>query len=89
MHLHSTSVYLFLPEAKYPYPTDGQMVIDLGEFCNKISMTIINMYGQLVSTKQYDFTDKLQLNIDGTKGVYYLRILTDEGQSAFLKVVKQ
>jgi S-adenosylmethionine hydrolase len=54
-----------------------------------INVTARNTLGQVVLTKTYKSTNQLSLDIDSAKGLYFVEIRTDEGESSMFKIVKK
>ncbi|MDC8001708.1 T9SS type A sorting domain-containing protein [Aequorivita todarodis] len=73
----------------YPNPTNGRFTINLGESFSEINVTISNMLGQVVSTSTYKNAQKLDVEINGTAGIYLATVKTSEGKQATLKITKQ
>lgn len=73
----------------YPNPTNSRFTINLGESFSEINVTIINMLGQVVSTSNHKNAQKLDVEINGTAGIYLATVKTSEGKQATLKITKQ
>jgi FG-GAP repeat/Secretion system C-terminal sorting domain len=73
----------------YPNPTGGAITIDLGEIYSGVDLTVSNIMGQVVFTRDFGTTEQLSFDIDGVPGIYIVGIHTEEGRSATLKVLKQ
>ena len=73
----------------YPNPTSDKINIDLGEIKTNLIATITNQLGQVISTHKYSSTDFIQLEIEGSSGIYFLQIETAEGEFITKKVIKE
>lgn len=73
----------------YPNPTQGLVMIDLGETYKNISIEVVNMMGQVVQTVEFVSAQKIELNIQGADGLYLVRVRSEEGQEATLRVEKR
>ena len=73
----------------YPNPSNGNITIDLGEIKQKTKITFTNSLGQVLLTENYASTNSINLNIDAPKGIYFLLIETDKGESRTFKVLKE
>jgi hypothetical protein len=71
-----------------PNPTSGDLYIDLGKEYEAMIVSIRNFTSQLISTSQYFKADKLHLRIEGEAGMYFINIVTSEGNQTTFKVVK-
>jgi hypothetical protein len=73
----------------YPNPNNGKFTINLGESFSETTVTIYNMLGQLISTTNYKNAQNLDVEINGTTGIYLATVKTAEGKQAALKITKQ
>ena len=72
----------------FPIPTSGDLNIDLAQQHNSITIDVINLLGWIVSTHNFTSTDKVVFNLGAGSGIYFVRVSTNEGQTATLKVLK-
>ena len=72
----------------YPNPTFGDLKIDLGDVYSGTSVKAFNALGELVINESFGTTDEVNLNIEGTPGMYILEIKTEDGKTARVNVVK-
>jgi hypothetical protein len=73
----------------YPNPTTGIVNINLGQTQQKITLTLTNILGQLVSTKTYSQIENVTYEINGEAGMYLLTIVNEMGEKKTIKVIKQ
>ncbi|AFL80453.1 hypothetical protein Aeqsu_0951 [Aequorivita sublithincola DSM 14238] len=73
----------------YPNPTSGNFTIDLGKNYSEINMNITNILGQVVAFERFANTDTLEINLQGSPGIYFVNITTGEDFSETLKVLKE
>lgn len=73
----------------YPNPSNSNITIDLGEIKQKTKITLTNSLGQVLLTENYASTSFINLIIDAPKGIYFLQIETDKGESRTIKVLKE
>ena len=73
----------------FPNPTDGSVKINLGTVYPFAKIKVYNTVGQLISTKIFESTAEITLEIDGTAGVYMLEIETTEVSKSRILVVKK
>ena len=71
----------------YPNPSTGNFSINLYQPSPVSEVIIMNALGQEVSRAKYSNTSKLELDIKGESGFYFVRIATRE-KSEIFKVVK-
>jgi len=73
----------------YPNPTTGNISIDLGGAKQNLKVTLTNSLGQIILTKQLEFTDFINMNIVAPKGIYFLKIESAGGVINTSKVIKE
>lgn len=73
----------------YPNPTTGFFTIDLGQEYKGLTVKVLDYKGELVKTTHYNSTEKLKLDLEGAKGLYFIDIKTAEGKSTIIKVIKE
>lgn len=73
----------------YPNPTTGNISIDLGEVITNLEVELINILGQVILVKEFPSTDFINLNIDATRGVYFLRLKNNHGNRRTFKILKE
>jgi len=72
----------------YPNPTTGNVTLDLGGSYDDVVIMIKNVLGQVISNTNASLLKTVDLRIDGTPGIYFVNIVTAEGKSATIKVIK-
>ncbi|MEJ6694373.1 MAG: T9SS type A sorting domain-containing protein, partial [Chitinophagales bacterium] len=72
----------------YPNPTKGNFSVDLDKTYNSILITITDLSGRLIESKEYNGTKLLNLKIDEPAGIYLLKIETGN-QKAVIRFVKE
>ena len=73
----------------FPNPTTGEIQLEFGSLQSIVVVRITNTMGQLVFTNTYSTISKIDLDIAGTSGIYFLDITNQEGAIAKLRVIKQ
>ena len=71
----------------YPNPTTSHLHFSLSEQSPMVEVTITNTFGQEVSRTKYSNTSKLELDINGESGLYFVRVVAGKKSLAY-KVVK-
>lgn len=74
--------------AIYPNPTSGLVHVRFGKELNGLGTTIWNSAGKLVSIKNFETTDRFDLEVHWAAGVYYLKVSIGGGKSVVVKLVK-
>ncbi|MFK7921083.1 MAG: choice-of-anchor Q domain-containing protein [Bacteroidia bacterium] len=75
--------------AVFPNPTNGKLKIDLGKAYHSINVQITNSAGQVVQTLELQDSQKLDLEILGAAGFYFVEVWTSDHNRASIKVLKQ
>jgi hypothetical protein len=73
----------------HPNPTNGQLTVDLGQLYGSVSVTVMTVSGQEVEVINASNTDKINIDLKGASGMYLLKVETDLGESAVLRVMKK
>ena len=71
----------------FPNPTNGSMTISLEEIMSIINLRLTNALGQVILTKNYESTNRINFDLDTPKGVYFLQVDID-GQVITKKILK-
>jgi hypothetical protein len=73
----------------YPNPTQGQTVINLNKEFSEMTVTVRNVLGAVVSIVNYQNISKINLNLQGESGLYFVELKNNEGQLNTIKVLKK
>jgi len=71
----------------YPNPTHGSFIIEFANYYDDINIRLRNVTGKVVSNYNYKSAKRIDYNLHGQKGLYFLEIKTNEG-NIVLKVIK-
>jgi hypothetical protein len=72
----------------YPNPTTGNFSIDLGFLYEEIEVTVCNLNGSTILSKNYTQSQLVQLDLDEPAGIYILKI-TSAAKQAVVRLVKK
>lgn len=72
----------------YPNPTNGDILLSLGETYTNVEITVRNLLGKQVYKNTYTTAKEIQLAIDTAPGMYIITISTNN-HNARIKVLKQ
>lgn len=72
----------------FPNPTNGLISININKICKNVSVEASNAIGQIIFSKNYATTQHLELELSAARGLYFVKIKTEEGE-ATIKVVKE
>ena len=72
----------------YPNPTEGNFSIDLGNIYQTIVITITDLNGRTIQTKEHTDSQLLNLNLEESTGIYLL-IVESEINKAVIRLVKE
>lgn len=76
----------------FPNPIKNEFTIDLKklDYFNHIDMTIYNLNGQRQSSLTHKYGDNIIYNVENLEnGIYFIKLLIDNQQIYFQKVIKQ
>ncbi len=73
----------------YPNPTQGRVMIELGQTYHHVTLTVTNIHGQMVQSMKFGTATTIDFDLQGAKGLYILRLSTAENKSAIMKVIKE
>jgi hypothetical protein len=71
----------------YPNPTNGNITINIGAVYSNLIVTVRNVMGQELQTKNYDSAQLINLTMDGDAGIYFVELKTND-KTAIIRVVK-
>lgn len=72
----------------YPNPTDGNFSIDLGENYINVTITMSDLNGRIIHSKNYNESQLLNLKIEEPAGIYLL-IIESGDKKALIRLVKE
>ena len=72
----------------YPNPTNGDFSIDMNRNIEQLEIRISDISGNVVYTKSYKNSQKVNLNLNEAPGVYFITILADGMQENY-KLIKK
>ncbi len=73
----------------YPNPTFDYLNIELGTPYSNIYAKVISINGQVVKSKEFFNTDRINLMIEGPPGYYIVEIITSDSKRAAFGIVKE
>lgn len=73
----------------FPNPSNGNFTIDLGKVYDDFTIQVYNVMGQVVQNKKYESTNKVNVTIEQSSGIYFIRIISKKGESITLKAIKE
>jgi hypothetical protein len=72
----------------YPNPTDENVSIELGSYCDNFTLIVRNVYGNEMVSQNLQNTDLVNVKIEGAPGIYFLTISCHD-KNATLKILKK
>ena len=72
----------------YPNPTEGYFTVNLGDTYENITVTITDLKGVKIQSEKYSNIKTLNLNIDVSAGIYFLR-LESKNKKHIIQLVKK
>lgn len=87
--LSSTSSNFESTLKTYPNPTQGELTIEMDAQYQDVIVIIQNIIGEIETIQTFGTAQKISTWIEGPKGMYFIRVYTENGKSACLKIVKE
>lgn len=72
----------------YPNPTQGEITIKLSCLKDEIMIKVLDITGRELISNNYEYTDFINLNLNTLPGIYFLKIMTKQGEITQFKVLK-
>ena len=73
----------------YPNPTKGKVMIELEENQSNGTLLLLNSLGKTILSKEFKNENLLTINIEEPPGVYFLKILSKNGNHITRKILKK
>lgn len=73
----------------YPNPTTGEFIIELDELQSHLRLQIRDVQGKLIEEGLYKQAQRLELNLKGQSGIYFIHLTSEKGEQATFKLIKQ
>lgn len=73
----------------FPNPTSGNVTVNLGVTCENLLVKITDVFGKVIQELSYAQTSSVMLDIPGASGLYFVELITENGDSRTLRVVKK
>ncbi|MCW3103862.1 MAG: hypothetical protein JWO09_2302 [Bacteroidetes bacterium] len=73
----------------YPNPTQGQFTIISSDKQEKLLVEIVNILGETVQSEMITGAQPKSFNIEGTAGMYFVKISNGAGEKTMIKVIRQ
>jgi len=73
----------------YPNPTNGRVSIATQENEESLEVLVRNIQGQLINRMNYNNVSRIDFDINGESGIYFIELINTTGERANLKVIKQ
>lgn len=72
----------------YPNPTSGRIGVELGQYYPETIVAIYDLGGRLIHQRFFKNTNRLNIDIDGSPGVYLMSLQSSD-KKAMVRVVKK
>lgn len=73
----------------YPNPTSGNFKIDFSKMQSEVSVSILNILGQVITNERFVNTNTVDLTIDGSPGMYFINVSSSDGNQNTFKIIKK
>lgn len=72
----------------YPNPTNGNFNIKFEAPIDELNISLTNVLGQVIMNKTYNNPQLIELNINQPSGIYFVKLVSKNGQKANIKLIK-
>ncbi|MFC1733848.1 SBBP repeat-containing protein, partial [candidate division KSB1 bacterium] len=72
----------------YPNPTKGNFTIELNKVYENLEIEISDITGRIINQLTFESTNKINIELDGPKGTYFITIRSNKYNMAFLRILK-
>lgn len=72
-----------------PNPTQGRVIIDLGQRVDSVTATLSTSNGQVLGVFSARFTDQLEFTIQGAAGVYFVELKALPDKRVMVRLMKE
>jgi Secretion system C-terminal sorting domain/FG-GAP repeat len=73
----------------YPNPSSNSFILNLDQVHQEIELKILDVLGQIVTTKKVESASEIEFEIKGKQGLYIVEISTNDGLLTTVKVIKE
>lgn len=73
----------------YPNPTNRNVTIDLGKEYQEVTVEILNILGQQVSSEKYASAKTIEKEITDKAGIYFVKVKIANKGTNILRMIKQ
>ncbi len=73
----------------YPNPTQGNIAIEFDNVQEYLIVSLLTVTGQLLETKTYTNSSKIELEIKDTAGIYFIDISDNNDARSIIRIVKE
>jgi hypothetical protein len=72
----------------FPNPTNSKILLTLEKHYSEVKLTIYNSAGRLIHAEKFKNTNIIDLDLNVDKGIYFITIISPDGKSSSIKVIK-
>ncbi len=73
----------------YPNPTEGILKIELDYASSSLLVSVRNAQGKLISTRRFENSKIVEVDVEGSSGIYLLELRSSENERALIRVMKE
>lgn len=75
--------------AVYPNPTTGELTLDLFGEQQDVQVQVSNLMGQIILQKQYKTAQRIDMQLEGASGLYFINISSKKGLNKTIRIIKK
>lgn len=72
----------------FPNPTEGRLTVQLSHVSPLVDIEVTNIVGQTFYRMQAANTDRIELNLNASPGIYFVKIKSENGKYFVSKIIK-
>lgn len=73
----------------FPNPTTGLLTINNPDGYSKLTISVVNITGQIISEFVMENATTIEISIDGNPGIYFVKAINEKGGQRVIKVIKE
>jgi hypothetical protein len=85
----STTSFITANVKLFPNPTTKTVFINFPQEYKKLAVTVVTVLGQIVQEQNFTNLSKINLEINGAKGIYFVNVVNENKEKIVFKVVKE
>lgn len=73
----------------HPNPATNEFQVDLNQIYTDVELEIYDVYGKRIKTESFKNASSLKSNLAGNSGIYFVKVITDNKNVSWVKLLKK